>query len=400
MPFSIRSQASCKAFAADTTYLRVRESLLCSGLIKQRHHRIQTFKVPSPSGLTSVRYRLGRSVSPLIQSTASQTAHFEPSKLRSDSTERSHLPSKPAQPYSWTKQWYPVAIVADLPTDRPTAIKLLGKDLVIWTSGRGQWQCFDNICPHRSVPLSEGRIESDNTLQCAYHGWRFDSEGHCTKVPQAESKDEESRIMHQSKACVAIFPTQIQQDVLWVWADASPNAKLDCLAKQPIDDGAWFDKPWAFVLHPWFMRELPYGQDVLLENLVDPSHVEYAHHAVFGGRDEHLISRMSIAEAVQPEIGCAVHVRDTTEESLPDDSPVTRKIEFKPPTLVRYQFITLGMQLILYCTPTTPGHSRILYTMLADRNTFARDKQLIAAMTPSWMTWAIHLGRNDTLDGC
>ena len=37
--------------------------------------------------------------------------------------------------------------------------------------------------------------------------------------------------------------------------------------------------------------------------------------------------------------------------------------------------------------------------MLADRNTFARDKQLIAAMTPSWMTWAIHLGRNDTLDG-
>ena len=83
------------------------------------------------------------------------------------------------------------------------------------------------------------------------------------------------------------------------------------------------------------MRELPYGQDVLLENLVDPSHVEYAHHAVFGGRDKHLISRMSIVEAVQQESGCVVHVRDTSKESLPEDSPVTRKIEFKPPTLVR-----------------------------------------------------------------
>ena len=46
---------------------------------------------------------------------------------------------------------------------------------------------------------------------------------------------------------------QVQQDVLWVWADASPSAKLDCLAKQPIDDGAWFDRPEAFVLHPWYV---------------------------------------------------------------------------------------------------------------------------------------------------
>ena len=67
--------------------------------------------------------------------------------------------------------------------------------------------------------------------------------------------------------------------------------------------------------------------------------------------------------------------------------------------LCRYYFIRLGMQLILYCTSTTPGHSHVFYTMLADRNTLARDNQLIAAITPSCMKWPIQLRRNETLDG-
>lgn len=83
------------------------------------------------------------------------------------------------------------------------------------------------------------------------------------------------------------------------------------------------------------MRELPYDQTILLENLVDPSHVEYAHHAVFGGRDQHLISRMSVVAGVHLEDGCVVHVADTDKDELPFDSPVTRLIVFKPPTLVR-----------------------------------------------------------------
>ena len=94
------------------------------------------------------------------------------------------------------------------------------------------------------------------------------------------------------------------------------------------------------------MRELPYGQDILLENLVDPSHVEYAHHDVFGGRDKHLITRMSIVEAMQQDTGCVVHVRDTTKDFLPKDSPVTRKIEFKPPTLVRLASLCLQQSYI------------------------------------------------------
>lgn len=32
----------------------------------------------------------------------------------------------------------------------------------------------------------------------------------------------------------------------------------------------------------WFVRDLPYGYDALVENLLDPSHVPFSHHGVMG----------------------------------------------------------------------------------------------------------------------
>lgn len=57
-----------------------------------------------------------------------------------------------------------------------------GKELVVWNDGQ-QWRCFEDLCPHRKVPLSEGRVEAGK-LECAYHGWKFDSAGKTVSIPQ------------------------------------------------------------------------------------------------------------------------------------------------------------------------------------------------------------------------
>ena len=62
-------------------------------------------------------------------------------------------------PFDWLAHWYPVALESATPKDRPTAVKLLGRDLVLWHDG-GAWRCFEDRCPHRAVPLSEGRVET------------------------------------------------------------------------------------------------------------------------------------------------------------------------------------------------------------------------------------------------
>lgn len=87
--------------------------------------------------------------------------------------------------FDWNKAWYPVAVLEDLEPLKPTPIQLLGREFVVWRDVEGEWRCFEDVCPHRLAPLSEGRIEpSDGSLMCSYHGWRFNKEGACVSVPQ------------------------------------------------------------------------------------------------------------------------------------------------------------------------------------------------------------------------
>ncbi|MFS6827682.1 Rieske 2Fe-2S domain-containing protein [Cyanobium sp. ATX-6F1] len=93
----------------------------------------------------------------------------------------------------WRRSWYPVAFSKDLEPDRPTAFTLLGDDLVLWFDRQaspeapaGQWRAFADVCPHRLVPLSQGRLNDRGELECPYHGWSFNGQGHCTAIPQAD----------------------------------------------------------------------------------------------------------------------------------------------------------------------------------------------------------------------
>lgn len=43
----------------------------------------------------------------------------------------------------------------------------------MWRDAQQQWRAFEDLCPHRKVLLSEGRVhQEEGTLECAYHGER------------------------------------------------------------------------------------------------------------------------------------------------------------------------------------------------------------------------------------
>lgn len=58
--------------------------------------------------------------------------------------------------------------------------------------------------------LSEGRIEADGTLACAYHGWRFDGEGNCTTLPQTFGAAELDKAVSNKKSCAVSYPVQVK----------------------------------------------------------------------------------------------------------------------------------------------------------------------------------------------
>ncbi len=49
------------------------------------------------------------------------------------------------------------------------------------------------MCPHRLAPLSEGRIDEQGCLQCCYHGWSFNGDGSCARIPQAQPEGPEAK---------------------------------------------------------------------------------------------------------------------------------------------------------------------------------------------------------------
>jgi phenylpropionate dioxygenase-like ring-hydroxylating dioxygenase large terminal subunit len=103
-----------------------------------------------------------------------------------DPTEPALETDSQQETFDWYAQWYPVMPVCDLDKRVPHAKKVMGLDLVVWWDrNENEWKVFDDTCPHRLAPLSEGRIDQWGRLQCVYHGWCFNGSGDCKFIPQA-----------------------------------------------------------------------------------------------------------------------------------------------------------------------------------------------------------------------
>jgi pheophorbide a oxygenase len=184
--------------------------------------------------------------------------------------------------FSWRDHWYPVSLIEDLDPSLPTPFQLLGREIVLWfDNSNSQWVAFDDKCPHRLAPLSEGRIDEGGNLQCSYHGWSFDGRGGCVVIPQASPEGPEARAVGSPRACATRFPTLVSQGLLFVWPDENGWEKANASKPPMLPDD--FVKPEFATVN--IQRDLFYGYDTLMENVSDPSHIDFAHHKVTGRRD-------------------------------------------------------------------------------------------------------------------
>src|SRR6267143_4942982 len=78
--------------------------------------------------------------------------------------------------------WY-FALPGDkLKKGRLQAKELLGERIVLGRDSSGNPFALRDNCPHRGMPLSEGKFDG-RAIQCCYHGWQFDCSGTCQKIP-------------------------------------------------------------------------------------------------------------------------------------------------------------------------------------------------------------------------
>ena len=280
--------------------------------------------------------------------------------------------------FNFFHQWYPVSPVEDIDPKKPTAVTVLGIRLVIWKPKTSDYQVFIDKCPHRLAPLSEGRVdEKTGNLMCSYHGWEFDSQGTCTRIPQAEKPEVVTK--NKKNLCAVSLPVRQENDLLWVWPDAnSPH-----LAEEtPLPLSPQIDASKGFVWSS-YVRDLEYDWQTLVENVADPSHVPFTHHGVQGNREQAVPIPLKIIESTAKLIEANSEGRFNTT------------ITFEPPCRLEYT-IRVGNEgkqlgLITYCIPTYPGKSRIVAQF--SRN-FA---PALNKFIPRW--WSHIKIRNQVIDG-
>jgi 5,5'-dehydrodivanillate O-demethylase oxygenase subunit len=162
------------------------------------------------------------------------------------------------------RYWYPVAFVRDLDAWPIKKVRLLGENFALWRRPDGGYGIMQERCPHRHASLVYGVVE-EGGLRCGYHGWKFDIDGHCTDQP---AEPDESTFKDRIDAFAG--SAEALGGMVWVYVGPKPAPQL------PRFD-VFVDEGFLDVGHSM----LPCNWLQIMENSVDPHHVEWLHGQYF-----------------------------------------------------------------------------------------------------------------------
>ena len=279
--------------------------------------------------------------------------------------------------------WYPVHYLEDLDKLKPTPFTLLSRNLVIWWEPKAEcWRVFEDKCPHRLAPLSEGRIAEDGLLECPYHGWAFSGSGKCDRIPQQVTGGTAET---SKRACVASLPTAARQGLLFVYAGKPENAAK---TEVPIVDLLEESTEEWVCLNTF--RDLPYDALTLLENVLDASHVPYTHHRSVGNRANASSVELEVLESSRQGF------KGKWEEGPRRGQLGRQDTTFIAPSLMWHDLTSkqFGRTLtVVYATPIRKGECRIFARFPFKFS--SKLPSLFIKLTPRWYS---HIGQNSVLE--
>ena len=177
--------------------------------------------------------------------------------------------------------WY-LAAWADEVTTTPLARRICNKPVVLYRTFDGVAHALLDSCSHRGAPLSKGTVV-ENGIRCNYHGLVFGCDGACVEIPNQE------RI--PAKARVNQFPLVEKDLMLWLWHGDPDKADEHLIPGYPFhNDG----ENWP---HKHDMMPVKTHYLMLVDNLLDATHLSYLHSESVGGSapNVHMVAENSLS---------------------------------------------------------------------------------------------------------
>lgn len=166
-----------------------------------------------------------------------------------------------------TRHWYVACRSAAL-KKKPIARTILDTPIVLFRSDDGAAHALVDRCAHRNVPLSLGEVDGD-LLVCGYHGWSFDGEGACQRVPALAG------VQTGKGRRVPRFLTREAQGYVWVYMDPLHEPEVEPYTLPFVDEPGYTTVRYD--------AELPSTLHAALENILDVPHTAFLHRGLFRG---------------------------------------------------------------------------------------------------------------------
>ncbi len=230
---------------------------------------------------------------------------------------------------------------------------MIGEPLVIFRSPSGDAAALVDRCAHRNLALSRGTVTADG-LRCAYHGWSWAADGHCTRIPAACGGD-----------CQAIrvksYLVREQQEMIWVWmGDSLPDRDPPLFPN--MGQSGWRH----FIMERTFEAEAFH----CVENFLDVPHTAHVHRGLFRGEEskEIEIEITSGDDWIEAEFLGEERMDSWIGKLLvPAGSRIRHVDRFQLPYITRvdYQMSEKRQYVVMsQCTPEGPERTRV-FTYLA-----------------------------------
>jgi 5,5'-dehydrodivanillate O-demethylase len=200
------------------------------------------------------------------------------------------------------RYWHPVAAASELEPESVLAVRLLGEDLALYRTEQGRLGLVSERCAHRGASLAYGIPEEDG-LRCPYHGWKYDVTGQCIDQP-AEPPDS----TFKQRICIPGYPVQALGGFIWAYLGPAPAPLLpryDLLVLDNLER----EIGWTYLPCNWLQ---------IMENSMDPVHLEYLHTRYFNYLLRHQGKPPSIEQRHHVKIGFDVFGFGITKRRLLD----------------------------------------------------------------------------------
>jgi phenylpropionate dioxygenase-like ring-hydroxylating dioxygenase large terminal subunit len=112
--------------------------------------------------------------------------------------------------------WQPVIISSEL-GDTPSAIRILGENLVVFRDGRGKIGVLERRCSHRGASLEFGKI-METGIACCYHGWQYDVDGRILDTPGEPPKS-----ILKNAICHGAYPAKEHRGLVFAYMGPSED---------------------------------------------------------------------------------------------------------------------------------------------------------------------------------